>query len=273
MAPLRIDPPKPEWLTLERACFGFDASLDGRRFSFKDAYALVNLHAMKHVHEAMRYKLVIHQEICTIILYEHSSGQSRITRVLDDILEVGEYASEKYKSFIGVLTGCGLPDSLAVTFTLTRDFLIKALKQSLDEKFARAFARVGSPLAGEFTEIPADSLRAFTIEQFHSGYATAVDGSRLFSLHIAPEGTIANEKPSSMEFPPKQASFVRYIIAEHGGRWPDSQWKPLLLDFEAWTDVQTGDRTSIGRSLAADLKRRFPLGFSIDVRPLNNFGP
>jgi hypothetical protein len=271
-ATLRIEPAKPEWLTLERACFGFEAMTDGRRFSFETAYAMINFHALKNPKHNMKYKMYTSNDVGVIILYDRDLKQNQLSRKLDEIPTVAELSGDKYKSIVYILNELGLPDDLAMSFTLTREFLTDALLRSLDTKFARAFARVGSPLAGEFTEIPVDSFRAFKIEHFRSGYATANDGSRLFSIHIAPEGGIDNMRPTPSNLPPKQASLARYIISEHGGWWPDSQWKPLLSAFAAWTDVQTGARTSIGRSLAADLKRRFPSGFNIDARPLNNFG-
>jgi hypothetical protein len=188
---LRIDPPQPEWLTFERARFGFEAQAGSGRFSFSDTFTMINLRAKQFSKDSAGLRILVSPSLCNLVLVDVVSGESKLLRSLDEVLNFDEYSDDKYNSAVTMFGELRIHKYLLTSFTMSRDMLVNAVRTSLNENFARIHARVGSRLATVFTEIPADSFRAFKSEHFHSGRAGAVDGSRLFSIHVAPEGGLS----------------------------------------------------------------------------------
>ena len=262
----QLERAKPEWLTLERACFGFRASAGGKSFSF-DRIKIVLALLSDNQHEG--FLLEIDSERLQINVLKGPAKESKGAYSLDDLLEFEDGDGTTKRAVAPQLKELGNPSKISVNVRIIADQLFATVRSAVDQGFARVFARIDSPLATQFTELAADSFRAFTVRNFHIGYAQALDGSRLFSIHIEPQNPEQAKSGEPPELPPKQASLARFILAKHGGRWPDSEWKPLLIAFGQWINVQTGERTSIGRSSAAALKKRFPQGFLIEGRPLD----
>ena len=91
-------------------------------------------------------------------------------------------------------------------------------------------------------------------------------------IFVAPVGTAAETTKEPSDLPVKQADFVRFLLANHNGYWPDKPWKVLQTEYSEWTSVQNGARTTISRSTLSKLKQRFPKGFPLSKRPMDNFG-
>lgn len=263
-----FDKPESHWLRVEQACFGFRAQREGALFDFEDTFFLIEISG------DLDFALKVDTAGLKFTLVEYFSERTRMQFSLDDVQRLQPVSGDFDMVPLKPYEDAGLSPANLKTVVLARDLLLRKLQSALDGGFAQLHARIGTPLELHFTRIPGDVFRAFRIIDFEKGMAEASDGSRLFSLYVAPEGATegASRAAHPHALPPKQSSFARFLIANYGGLWPNLEWKPLLKAFSEWTDVRTGHKTKIGRSTAAHLKRRFPDGFNLDQNPLGKIG-
>lgn len=267
-----FEPVKEGWLTLERAMFGFEARRGGQVFSFADLFALLNLSGRTMLGEINGIDAEISPDRMRFTVCDTKSRVPSKFFTLDEIAALT--TTDGYLDHLKapVFEGVGINQTMLSRLIITMSYMLQRLREGAQSGYAHIFARIGSPLESRLTQIPPDVFEAFAPRNFRAGFAEAVDGSRLFSIHIAPVREGAAALPQSSTLPPKQANIARFIVAQHGGEWPDSSWKALLRQYEEWSRVQKIEETSVSRSLAAALKQRFPNGFSLNPRPIDKTG-
>jgi hypothetical protein len=102
----------------------------------------------------------------------------------------------------------------------------------------RTFARVGSPLATSFTEIPPDALAQFKITDWRLGNM-ACGPQQLYSVHCA-EPSVVRKAISSpivqkLSRDNQQARFARYLLTYHDGIRPVGSWAQVRDDYKEKT--------------------------------------